>query len=306
MKNYNIKIIFAFIAIYLIWGSTYIALRFGIQTIPPFLLSAIRFLIAGAALLGYCFIKRIPLPGFTSIINNSICGILMLGGGTVSVAWAEQYVPSSTAAIIVALLPIWFVLLDKKQWSYYFSNKIILVGLVLGFTGVALLTGFTHTDTSGLNKPGNAVVGIIAILCGNIAWTTGSLLSKYTTSTTSFLMNGSIQLLATSIVCFLISLVSGEVTSFSFQQVSAQSCYALLYLATMGSLVAYLSYIWLLSVRPAVQVSTYVYVNPVIAVMLGVIFANEQTNFTEVIALIIILCGVLLVNMPKYIAMKKL
>ena len=305
MSNNRIKILLAFASIYFVWGSTYVVLRFGIKTIPPFLLSATRFFIAGILLLGYCLLKRKPLPDLKSLINNSICGILMLGGGTVSVAWAEQFVPSSTAAILVTFLPFWFVLLDKNQWNYYFNNKIILIGLLLGFTGVVLLTNFSNTDTSDLNKPGHAALGIIAILVGELGWTTGSLISKYKTSNASLLMNGSIQLLATSIVCLLISFAGGELKTFSVAQVSSQGIVALLYLVVMGSLVAYLSYIYLLSMLPAVQVSTYVYVNPVVAVFLGVLFANEQVNLAEILSLVIILFGVLLVNMPKYYALKK-
>jgi drug/metabolite transporter (DMT)-like permease len=305
MNNDRLKILLAFASIYIIWGSTYFALRFGIKTIPPFLLSSVRFLIAFLLLFSYCLIRREALPDFKSIRNNSICGVLMLGGGTVSVAWGEQYLPSSTAAIIVTFLPFWFVLLDRKQWNYYFTNKIILLGLLLGFIGVVVLTNFGNPDTTSLNKPGHAAFGITAILLGGIAWTIGSLFSKYITANNSLLMNGSIQLLATSVVCMIISVATGELRSFSVAQVSSQSMYAFVYLVFMGSIVAYLSYLYLLSVRPAVQVSTYVYINPLIAVLLGVIFANEQITFAEVLALLIILCGVLLVNMPKYYALKK-
>ena len=306
MRNNRINILLAFASIYIIWGSTYFALKFGIKTIPPFLLSSMRFLLSGGLLLIYCLLKRKTFPNSKAVLYNSICGILMLGGGAVSVAWAEQYVPSSIAAIIVTFLPFWFILLDKKQWSYYFNNKIILFGLVFGFTGVLLLTNFAGTNTAGLNKPGNATIGMIVILFGGIAWTTGSLISKYKTSKDTLLVNGSIQMLATAVVCFILSLLSGEVKTFSFQQVSLQSFEALIYLASMGSIVAYLSYIYLLSVRPAVQVSTYVYINPVIAVLLGVLFDNETINLVEIISLFIILCGVLFVNLPKYVAIKKM
>jgi drug/metabolite transporter (DMT)-like permease len=305
MSNNRIKILLAFISIYFVWGSTYVALRFGIKTIPPFLFSAARFFIAGVLLLSYCLFKRKPLPDRRSLINNSMAGAFMLGGGAVSVAWAEQFVPSSTAAIIVTFLPFWFVLLDKDQWNYYFNNKIILIGLLLGFTGVVLLTNFSNPDTNGLNKPGHATLGIIAILAGGIAWTTGSLISKYKTSNASLLMNGSIQLLATSAVCLAVSFAGGELKTFSLTQVSSQSLFALLYLVFMGSLLAYLSYIYLLSILPAVQVSTYVYVNPVVAVLLGVLFAGEEVNLAEAFSLIVILFGVLLVNMPKYYALKR-
>lgn len=305
MSNNRITILLAFASIYIIWGSTYLALRFGIETIPPFLLSGVRFALAGIVLFIYCLLTGKSLPDRSSFVNNSICGVLMLGGGTVSVAWAEQYVPSSTAAIIVTFLPFWFVLLDKKQWSYYFTNKIILLGLVLGFIGVILLTAFAETDTSNLNKPGNTTPGVFVIMFGGIAWTIGSLVSKYKTNNTSLLMNGSIQMLATAAVCLLVSFVSGEFSAFSFDQVSTKSIVSLLYLVFMGSHIAYLSYIYLLSIKPAVQVSTYVYVNPVIAVLLGAIIANELISLPEVLSLIVILFGVLMVNLPKYIAFRK-
>jgi drug/metabolite transporter (DMT)-like permease len=306
MSNKRINILLAFAAIYIVWGSTYVAARIAITTIPPFLLSSIRFFIAGLLLFTYCLLKRKVLPDLRSVINNGVCGVLMLGGGTVSVAWAEQFVPSSTAAIIVAFLPFWFVLLEKKQWSYYFGNKVIIAGLLLGFTGVMLLTNFSDTDTTGLNKPGHTAFGIAAILAGGIAWTIGSLISKYKTSNTALLVNGSIQMFATSFVCLLMSFITSELKTLSFQQVSHQSIAALFYLIFMGSLIAYLSYIWLLSMLPAVQVSTYVYINPIIAVLLGAVIANEKINAIEVLALFIILCGVLLVNLPKYISLKKL
>ncbi len=146
---------------------------------------------------------------------------------------------------------------------------------------------------------------MIAIFVGGIAWTIGSLIAKYKTSKDTLLTNGSIQMLATAAVCFALSFLTGELKTFSFQQVSLQSSVALLYLVFMGSLAAYLSYIYLLSVRPAVQVSTYVYVNPVIAVLLGVLFGNEKISLVEIISLFIILCGVLFANMPKYVALKK-
>lgn len=306
MSNKRINILLAFASIYIIWGSTYFALKFGIKTIPPFLLSSMRFLLSGGLLLIYCLLKRKSFPNIQSVLYNSVCGALMLGGGTASVAWAEQYVPSSIAAIIVTFLPLWFILLDKKQWRYYFNNKIILFGLAFGFTGVLLLTNFAGKNTAGLNKPDSATIGIIAILFGGIAWTIGSLISKYKTSKDTLIVNGCIQMLATAVVCFALSLLSGELKIFSFQQVSFQSFEALVYLAFMGSIVGYLSYIYLLSERPTVQVSTYVYVNPVIAVLLGVFFDNETINLVEIISLFIILCGVLFVNLPKYVAIKKM
>ncbi|HEY6978896.1 MAG TPA: EamA family transporter, partial [Chitinophagaceae bacterium] len=124
----KLKIFFAFAAIYIIWGSTYLALLVGVQSMPPFVLSALRFSLAGLVLYGYCLWRGEAQPDFVSLKKNAICGILMLFGGAGSVAWAEQYLPSSLAAIIVTTLPFWFVLFDKKQWPFYFSNKLVIAG----------------------------------------------------------------------------------------------------------------------------------------------------------------------------------
>ena len=306
MSKPDLTTLLAFGAIYIIWGSTYVVLRIGIETIPPFLLSSVRFFLASVMLLGWALSKKQALPGKRSILSTAVCGVMMLGGGTVSVAWSEQFIPSGTAAIVVTFVPFWFVLLDKKLWNYYFTNKIILVGLLLGFVGVILLVGLTHTDTAGLNKPGHPAIGIIAILCGGIAWTIGSLYTKYKATEGALFINAGIQMFATSIVCLITSFILGEMRSFSLSQVSFNSLIALLYLATVGSIVAFVSYLYLLHSHPPAQVSTYVYVNPLIAVLLGAFIANEEISFVQVFALLVILLGVLLVNMPKYKMFRRL
>src|SRR5262249_40556001 len=141
IEQSRLKIFLAFSAIYIIWGSTYIALLIGVKSMPPFVLSGLRFTLAGIILYGYCLWRGEARPDFASLRKNAICGVLMLFGGAGSVAWAEQYLPSSLAAIIVTTLPFWFVLLDKKQWAFYFSNKLIIGGLLIGFIGVAVLVG---------------------------------------------------------------------------------------------------------------------------------------------------------------------
>lgn len=300
MQRTQWTVLLAFAAIYIIWGSTYLAILVAIKDIPPFLMSALRFLTAGLLLLGWYVWKKLPMPGWQAIGKNTLCGILMLFGGTVSVTWAEQYLPSSLAAIIVTSLPFWFVLLDRKQWAYYFSNKMIIVGLLIGFAGVAILLGFgpLSNATGGTDKQ---IAGVLAILAGEIAWIIGSLYSKYRPAGDSLIMNGSIQLLATGLFTGIVGLVVGEHHAMVWTQVSVNSWLALLYLITMGSIVAYLSYLYLLKIRPAAQVSTYVYVNPVVALLLGALIASEPVTYVQVIALAIILCGVLLVNMPKYV-----
>ena len=297
MKRTQWTVLLAFAAIYIIWGSTYLAIQVAIKDIPPFLMSGLRFLTAGLLLMGWCVWKKQPMPDQKAIARNILYGILMLFGGTVSVTWAEQYLPSSLAAIIVSSLPFWFVLLDRKQWGYYFSNKRIIVGLLIGFAGVAILFGFgpgSHV-TGGAGK---YLTSILVIIAGGIGWAIGSLYSKYRPAGNSLLMNACIQLLAAGLFTGIVSLIAGEHHSIVWKQVSVNSWLALIYLIVMGSIVAYQSYLYLLTIRPAAQVSTYEYVNPVVALLLGALIASEPVSYVQVISLVVILGGVLLVNMP--------
>jgi drug/metabolite transporter (DMT)-like permease len=191
-------------------------------------------------------------------------------------------------------------LFDRKQWRFYFSNKIILAGLLFGFAGVAILVGFS---SPGNPLPGHLheqLIGSLIIMAGGIAWTTGSLYSKYNIGGAFPLMNAGIQFLIAGIFSMIVSGLSGEWKHFHIRQVRLPSVFALFYLVTLGSLITYLAYLWLLKKRPAAQVSSYVYVNPVIALLLGAWIANEKITLLQVIALIIILCGVIMVNIPKY------
>jgi|KBSMisStandDraft_5_1062788.scaffolds.fasta_scaffold62980_3 drug/metabolite transporter (DMT)-like permease len=295
----NLKVLLAFAAIYLIWGSTYLALRIGVETVPPFFLSALRFTFAGVLLYIWCLWKGEEQPDFSSLKKNAICGILMLFGGTSSVAWAEQYLPSSLTAIIVTSMPFWFILLDKKQWSFYFSNKLLLTGLIIGFIGVAILVRFDTSSHSFQGDPSMRTYAVIAVIAGGIAWTTGSLYSKYSLAKNSVLMNASLQLIIAGAFSLGVSVFSGELDHFNLRNTTTSAWTALLYLVTMGSIIAYLSYLWLLKVRPVAQVSTYVYINPIVAVLLGAIIANERITWIQITGLAIILSGVFLVNIAK-------
>jgi drug/metabolite transporter (DMT)-like permease len=297
----KVMVALAFAAIYILWGSTYIVILVAIRDLPPFLMSALRFLFAGALLYAWCLWKNEPLPHASSIKTNAICGILLLFGGTVSVAWAEQYLPSSLAAIIVTAVPFWFVLLDKKQWPVYFSNKLLIGGLMLGFVGVVLLVSIDQPQHPLANTSRQKqLIAILGLMCGGIAWSFGSLYSKYKPTGSSVLMNASMQLLLAGVFTLLVSLFTGEWNTFSFREVEHGAWMALAYLVVFGSLITYLSYLWLLKVRPAAQVSTYVYVNPVVALLLGIVFMNEHITWVQVVSLLIILSGVLFVNTARY------
>jgi drug/metabolite transporter (DMT)-like permease len=287
-------VIAAFAAIYLIWGSTYYAILVGLKTMPPFLMSGIRFFTAGAILLAWR-LARGERPASRPTLQNAVAGVFMLFGGTGAVVWSEQHIPSGMAAIVVASMPFWFVLLDYRQWSYNFSQKLILGGIVIGFVGILTLFG---TDSGHFSE--KTMFAMLVLLVGCISWAGGSLYLKYTPNSQSTTLNAGIQMLAAGVFSVIVGWAKGETQAFSFAAVSAESWLGLGYLITFGSLLGYLSYVWLLSVRPVVQVGTYAYVNPVVAVLFGCLLAGEPFSTRQMLALAVILAGVLLINLPKY------
>ncbi len=287
-------VVAAFAAIYLIWGSTYLAILFGLKTMPPFIMSGIRFAIAGAILLAWRLAQG-ERASMKPSLQNATAGIFMLFGGTGAVVWVEQHITSGMAAIIVAGMPLWFVLLDYRQWAHNFSQKLVLAGVAIGFVGVLTLFG---ADSGQFSE--KTIFAILVLLVGCISWAGGSLYLKYNSNGQSSMMNAGVQMLAAGLFSLLFGTATGETQTFSFAEVSAESWLGLAYLITFGSLLGYLSYVWLLSVKPVVQVGTYAYVNPVVAVMLGWMFANEPFSGRQLVALGVILAGVLLINLPKY------
>jgi len=293
-------VVLAFINIYIVWGSTYLAIVFGLDGIPPFILSFMRFLTAGIILFGWCLLKGESFPSRRNVSRNAVCGTLMLVGGSGLVTWAEQYIPSGSAAILIATEPFWFVLLDKKCWATYFSHKLIIGGLLIGFTGVILF--FVQPGKAGsLSGSEEHVLAYLVLLGSSVLWVVGSLLSKNSgDQKDSTVMTTAQQLMAAGVVSFSISLFTQEWPDFSLAEVSLKAWGGLLFLIVMGSLVAYLSFVWLISVRPPALVSTHTYINPVVAVLLGGLFAAERITWGQVAALVIILVGVLLTNIPSY------
>lgn len=288
----------AFTAIYLIWGSTYLAILVGLHTIPPFLLSGMRFATAGAILLLWCLAKG-QRPPRHAVGKHALAGILMLSVGTGAVVWVEQYIPSGLAATIVASMPFWFVLLDYKQWPFNFSNGLVLSGVLVGFAGILYLFG---AGSAILNVQ---LFAMLALLGGCICWAAGSLYLKYRPAEMPTTLGAGIQMLAAGMFSLLVSAQQGEMVGFSLAAVSAKSWLGLGYLISFGSLIGYLSYVWLLRIRPAVQVGTYAYINPVVAVLLGWLVAAEPFAWRQLAALGIILGGVLLINFPKYRTLAK-
>jgi drug/metabolite transporter (DMT)-like permease/quercetin dioxygenase-like cupin family protein len=298
--SHKFFVVLAFATIYITWGTTYLAIAITLKDMTPFFMSALRFLIAGLLLLLYCIYKKEKWPSGKEITKSGVCALLMLVGGTAAIAWAEQHIPSGIAAITNTTVPFWFVLLDKKQWKYYFSSKWIIGGLITGFAGTVLLLSHGSPGAS-TSSPAMQLLSILVLVFGcGILWTCGSLYSKYHPSTLSAPANICIQLFTGGLTCLLISFSSEPVHLFSFTHIHNSTWLALAYLIIVGNIVAYMVYIWLLKIKPPAIVSTYAYVSPLIAVLAGWLIAGDSITITQLIAFGIILCGVLFVNIPRY------
>jgi len=295
------KIILAYLVIYLVWGTTFLGVRWSLDSFPPFLLSALRLLIAGGALALICLVRKESLPPRKEIIRHAVCGLLIFIGGIVAVVWAQQFISSSLASTIITT-PFWFVILDRRQWKFYFSTKWIPAGLLLGLSGVVLLmasrTGGAAHETGSMQ-----FVAILLIVGGSFLWAGTSLYVRYQSVATSVYVSTAIQMLSAGTVTIMISALSGELSTFQLEQVQSHALYSLLYLALVSSMMGFLCFMWLINVQPPAIVSTYSYVNPLVATLLGWMLANETITSMQLIALGIILLGVLLVNIPRYYAM---
>lgn len=293
-------VILAFAIVYLVWGSTYFFIELSVAHIPPMLVGAFRYLLAGLLMLGYCLVTRKPVFSAAAIKPAAVSGFLLLVCGNGGLIWSEQYIPSGLAAILLASGPVWFVVLDRRQWAVNFRSPSTIVGLVVGFAGVLLL--FWDSLTAGKDTGGHSqgMAALAVLVCASISWAAGSLYSKYRSAPVSNAVNAGWQMMAAGLIFLPLSLVWGEWRHFQWAMVPWSSWSGILYLVTMGSLVGYSAFVWLLSVRPATQVSTHAYVNPVVAVLLGAVFNSERLTGLQLAGLVVILSSVLLINLVKY------
>ncbi len=294
-----ITVIIAFAIIYIVWGSTYFFIQLSEKDFPPFLLGAIRFLASGIILMAWCAFKKYKLVQKTQMKTSFIVGNLLLFLGNGSVIWAETTLPSSFVAVLVSAAPLWFVLFDGRNRQANFANKHVIIGIITGFAGVILLFGekiFPHFGHEGGSL---RLIPLLVIVVGNISWSVGSLYSKYNASGNT-MVGASWQMIFAALTFILVALFSGEMKHFNFRGVHLSSWLSVIYLITMGSLAGYSAYIWLLEVRPATQVSTNAYVNPVVAVLLGFFFAGELISGLQIGALAVILLSVFIINFEKY------
>ncbi|MFO1498081.1 MAG: drug/metabolite exporter YedA [Verrucomicrobiota bacterium] len=285
-------VIAAFAAIYLIWGSTYLAIRFAVETMPPFMMGGARFLLAGGGLYLWLRTRGAPNPTPAQWSNALIVGSLLLGIGNGGVNWAEQTVPSSLVALLIAVTPLWFALLDWLRPGGTRPKRSTAVGLVIGFGGMILLVGPMGDLEQARIRP----AGLVALLAASIAWASGSLYARYTPKPSIPMMGGALQMLAGGVALCLTGLIMGEAADFSIHRVSGRSLGAFAYLTLVGSLVGFTAYSWLLKVSTPARVSTYAYVNPVIALFLGCAWGGERLTMRDWTAAAVILLGVVIIN----------
>ena len=292
----NSKVWLALLALYIVWGSTYLGIKFAIETIPPFFHAGVRFLASGLILVIWQRSAGNSMPTRKQWISTGIIGTLLLLGGNGLVAWAEQTIPSGIAALIIASVPMFLVIGEAIRPNGVKPNWQGIVGLLIGFVGIFILVGPSEISGSAMKlNP----FGVVALLSACLFWATGSIYSKTADLPKSSLMNTGAQMLVGSISLFIVSGLSGELNGWNIAEVSSRSIYGLLYLTFVGSLVGFASYGWLLQNAPISLVSTYAYVNPIVAVLLGVWLADEVLEPRIWLATAIIIGSVIFINSTR-------
>jgi drug/metabolite transporter (DMT)-like permease len=289
------QIIAAFASIYLVWGSTYLAIRYAIETIPPFTMGGIRFLISGALLYIWARYHGAPRPARLHWRNAVIAGGFLLLGGNGAVVWAEQFVPSGLTALLVSILPFWLVIIEWVRPPRRRPSGLVLVGLVLGFIGIIVLVGPGNIGGHGDIR----LAGALVLIFGSLSWAIGSFWSRDAQLPESGLLTTGMEMLAGGALLLLVGALSGELSHFDIHQVSQASTAGLLYLITFGSLIGFTSYIWLLDKVSPARLGTYAYVNPVVAVLLGWAIAGERLSVRTGVAAAIVICAVALITTAR-------
>jgi drug/metabolite transporter (DMT)-like permease len=277
-------------AVYLIWGSTYLAIRFAIETMPPFLMGGVRFLIAGAVLFAVRRLLGDKLPSRSEWRSAGIVGLFLLTGGNGCVVFAEQWVPSSLTALLLATTPLWIVLIDWLRPGGHRPTGRALLGVLVGFGGVALLIGPGEIAVGGRME----LVGALVVVLGALLWAIGSLYGRGAALPSSPLLGTSMEMLVGGGGLLILGTVAGQWNQFDPAAFSTKSMAAFIYLIVFGAWIAYSAYVWLLKNAPTPLVATYAYVNPVVAIALGSVLAGEAITPRTVLAAAIILGAVVL------------
>jgi drug/metabolite transporter (DMT)-like permease len=280
----------AFAIVSFVWGTTYLAIRVAIETLPTFLFAGLRFTGAGIVLLALCALRGEKIPRDWRFWREAaIVGFLMVGFGNIAVVWSEHYVSSGFAALLVAAAPFWMAIMERIRGAAQLSNRKRL-GMLIGFAGVVILV-WPHVGGDSFNLM--FILGVIAIQIGSIAWNYGSIRSKYRPIDAPPLVSAAMQMLTGGALVTAIGLFRGEAPDFYF---TTRTLAAFLYLLVFGSIVAYGAYVYALAHLPTSTVSLYAYINPVVAVFLGWLILSEPLGWNALVAMVVIFSGVALVQ----------
>jgi drug/metabolite transporter (DMT)-like permease len=290
------KVWTAMLAIYVIWGSTYLAIRFAVETIPPFLMAGTRFFVSGLILYIWRRLAGDPAPTPRQWRSAVIVGLLLLLGGNGVLSWAEQHVASGIAALIIASIPLWITLIDALMPHGVKPDWKVVLGLLIGFGGIVLLVSSSGTQSSA---EGMSLIGVGTLLLAALLWSIGSIYGRDADMPNSSLLGTGMEMLGGAAGLFIAATFFGEWKSLALSGITSRSLLGLAYLILAGSLLGFTSYSWLLRNAPVSLVSTYAYVNPVVAIFLGAWLAGEIINLPIVISALIIIASVVVINTSK-------
>ena len=285
----------AFFAIYLIWGSTYLAIRFGVESMPPFLMAAVRFSVPGLLLFGWCRLRGAPAPTARQWRHTFIVGTLLLLGGNGLVTWAEQWVPSGLAALTIASVSLWMVLFAWVAEPANRPGPRTIAGLVVGFLGVAALV----RPGSEIAADPRLLLGALALILASAFWAAGSVWSRRADLPENALMTTGMEMIGGAVSLAVVGTLTGDWSRLDVSAITLRSWLSLAYLIVFGSIIAFTAYVWLLKVSTPAKVSTYAYVNPIVAVVLGVWLGGETLAPSTLGAATVILLAVVMITSER-------
>ena len=291
------KVAFALAVVYVVWGSTYLAMAIAIETIPPLLMAGVRYVIAGSLLYAWARATGAPRPQLVHWRSALVVGGLLLLGGNGGVVWSEQRVPSGIAALLVSITPLWMVLMEWLRPKGHRPGLLAWSGLGLGLVGLVMLV---RPSAEGRVDP----LGVAVLIFATFSWAAGSLSSRSLPLPGSPQLATAMQMLAGSVLLTAFGLATGEAKEVHLAAISFRSVAALAYLITFGALLGLTAYVWLLRVVPPVLVGTYAYVNPIVAVFLGWLILHEPVTGRTLVAAAVILAGVVLITLSHRPAAK--
>jgi drug/metabolite transporter (DMT)-like permease len=292
----KLKIWIALLTVYIFWGGTYLFIHFAVETIPPFLMAGSRFLLAGAILYIWRRLAGDPAPTRGQWLRAAVVGLLLLLGGNGLLSLAEQHVATGISSLIIGSVPLWMTSMEALRPGGVRPRLLGVIGLVIGFGGIALLVAPSLMGGKSVNAP---LLGVITLLCSAFFWSLGSIYSTIAHLPDSTLLSTGMQMLAGGAGLYLVGTFTGEWHMLVLANITTRSWLSMLYLVLFGSMAAYTAYAWVLRAAPVSLVSTYAYVNPLVAILLGSLFAQETLTVHVLVSAAIIIGSVVLINLSR-------